>query len=136
MRNKRGKLSEHVARTSPEVMEYTPPAAAAAAAAARGGEGEDIPPTAIRRDGSIRSNRVWRVCGYEFSKECVMYMTRCIMLYMIAIASIVNLTLRVPPQEVWITALTVALGGMGFVMLGNAISNPRQKPEGSVSSHG
>lgn len=61
-------------------------------------------------------------------------MTRCIMLYLIMIASVVNLSLGVPPRELWITALTVSLSGTGFVMVGQAISDKRWKSDASLAA--
>lgn len=61
---------------------------------------------------------------------------RSFMLYMLVIASIINLTLRIPPQEVWVTVLTVALGSMGVMAVGKTISMKRAQPQGSVFTDG
>ena len=44
-------------------------------------------------------------------------MTRLCMLYLIAIVACVNLTWGHGPQEVWITFLSVSLGGIGVSLL-------------------
>ena len=75
---------------------------------------------------------VWKICGREYSRDCVTYMMRCIMLYILAIASLVNLTVGVPPHELWISSLAVSMGGMGIVMFNGAISGSKSRSNSSV----
>lgn len=63
----------------------------------------------------------WKFCGKTFSKEAMVYISRMIMLYLIAIVSCINLTLGNPAQEIWITFLSISLGGIGVTILRNVL---------------
>ena len=39
------------------------------------------------------------------------------MLYILAIASMINLSMGIAPREVWVSGLLVAVGGMGVTMV-------------------
>ena len=65
---------------------------------------------------------MWKICGSEYSRECIVYFMRGMMLYMILIASVINLMLDVKPRELWIAAFAMATGGMGLTFMGNVIT--------------
>lgn len=89
------------------IVEEEEPAAAAA--------------TRCKSSSSIVS-RTWKICGQEYSKECITYIGRCLMLHLLAAASIINLSLGIAPQEVWLMALIVSMGGMGIAMAVPAVN--------------
>jgi len=60
---------------------------------------------------------VWMICGKVCSKDALTYLSRMIVLYIITIVSCLNLTLGKGPQEIWITLISVSLGGLGISLL-------------------
>ena len=75
----------------------------------------------------------WTICGHQFSRECVVYAFRGIMLYIVLIASVINLALNIPPRELWITSFALSTGGMGLSYMGSVLTQHSTK-FGSVPS--
>lgn len=72
------------------------------------------------------STPMWEFCGMKISKECVTYLMRTILLYVIVIASVVNVSLNIKPVEIWITLLILGLSGMGINVAGTVIAKEKQ----------
>ena len=62
-------------------------------------------PTSISSNGGR-----WNVCGSEVPKEEIVFFTQFILIYVIAITSIVNLTLDAKNDTLWTSLLSASLG--------------------------
>lgn len=56
----------------------------------------------------------WYIAGKMCSKEAFIYFCRMVMLYFLCIIACINLSLGKGPQQIWITFLSVSLGGIGI----------------------
>ena len=54
----------------------------------------------------------WNVCGSEVPKEEIVFFTQVILIYVIAITSIVNLTMDAKNDTLWTSLLSASLGYM------------------------
>ena len=48
------------------------------------------------------------------------------MLYAIGAVACINLTVGNPPQEIWVTFLSISLGGVGVSILQKILPSPRK----------
>ena len=58
------------------------------------------------------SSRGWNVFGSEVPKEEIVFFTQVILIYVIAITSIVNLTMEAKNDTLWTSLLSASLGYM------------------------
>ena len=54
----------------------------------------------------------WNVCGSDVPKEEIVFFTQVILIYIIAITSIVNLTIKATNDTLWTSLLSASLGYM------------------------
>ena len=70
-----------------------------------------------QEDQQEQEEEQWRIAGKLCSKEAFIYFSRMLMLYFICIISCVNLSLGKEPQQIWMSFLSISLGGIGVTLL-------------------
>lgn len=52
----------------------------------------------------------WKICCGRFPKQEIIYFTQVLAIYVIIIASLVNLSLSIEKNEIWISLLSICIG--------------------------
>ena len=66
----------------------------------------------------------WNVFGNEVPKEEIVFFTQVILVYVIAITSIVNLTMEAKHETLWTSLLSASLG---YMLPAPQLNNPKKK---------
>ena len=67
----------------------------------------------------------WNVFGSEVPKEEIVFFTQVILIYVIAITSIVNLTMEAKHETLWTSLLSASLG---YMLPAPQLNNHKKKP--------
>ena len=68
---------------------------------------------------SEHQSGTWRVCGSNFPRSEIVFLTQMVLVYTIVITSLINLTLDSAQHDLWLILLSSSLG--------YALPNPRIK---------
>jgi len=69
----------------------------------------DMPHVADNNSASHRSSK-WHFCGHVFPRSEIVFFIQVLMVFIVAIVSIVNITMQHPDSQLWIALLSSSVG--------------------------
>lgn len=83
-------------------------------------------------DSTVSKSTVWNIFGHSLSRKTVVYFSQIILVYIVAITSLVNLTLNKEKSQIWIALLSSCIG---YILPSPTLDFKYNKDDESILRH-